>query len=348
MNEVSITLIELGWGVEAYSPKELAEYLKNTVAKRGKSDNELDFIRFMMVCVDEMKTSGKDGTYRNYYLALSKIKKYAGDTLPFEKMTVNFLETFEKHLSESGTGKTAIAQTMSCFRKIFNDARNKFNDEDNGVIAIKNYPFSKYKMPETPQSKKRAAGMDVVLKMLKYVPRDGTEEFAKDMFLLSFYLVGMNAADMYDAEPLKNGRITYCRRKTKDTRKDCAEISIHIEPEAKPLIEKYRDETGEKLLNLHQRYKSATNLNMMIGRGFRQIREVFGAEDDLTFYSARHSWASIASNDCDIIDGKIARCLNHVCVAHKTTNRDIKKDWTVIDNCNRKVIDRVTLEIKKS
>jgi integrase len=293
-----------------------------------------------------MNKTGKHETYRNYNLALCKIKKYAGDALPFEKITANFLEEFEKHLSENDTGKTAIAQTMSCFRKIFNDARNKFNDEDNGVIAIKNYPFSKYKIPETPQSKKRAAGMDVVLKMLGYIPRDNTEAFAKDMFLLSFYLVGMNAADMYDAESPKNGRITYCRRKTKDARKDCAEISIYIEPEVKPLIEKYRDATGEKFLNLHRRYKNTTNLNMMIGRGFRQIREVFGAEDDLTFYSARHSWATIASHDCDIIDGKIARCLNHVCVAHKMTNKYIKKDWSVIDKCNRKVINHVNSKLK--
>ena len=64
---------------------------------------------------------------------------------------------------------------------------------------------------------------------------------AKELYMLSFYLCGMNAVDIYHTTPknVRNGRIEYNRAKTKGRRKDRAFISIKIVDEAKPLIEKY-------------------------------------------------------------------------------------------------------------
>lgn len=69
--------------------------------------------------------------------------------------------------------------------------------------------------------------------------------FAKDVFLLSFGLIGMNAIDLYNCTDYRNGRITYQRIKTKERRIDKAEISIKVEPEYQALVDKYRDPTGK-------------------------------------------------------------------------------------------------------
>jgi len=330
-------IIELGAKVELHTVKSLAEHLKNSI---NQSDNkQLDFISFMTTYVNELKENNKS-IYRNYYPALVRIKSFSGDCVPFESITPAFLERFEKHLYESGAGKRGVPLYMSCYRKIFNEAKKRLNDEDRGIVVVKNYPFSKYKVPAIPESKPRAAGIDIVLQLYNYIPKRAQDELAKDLFFLSFYLVGINAIDLYKLKQSKDGRITYNRSKTKEMRADNAEISILIEPEALSLLEKYKDETGERLLNLYKRYKSVRNLGCALSDGFIEIRNELNI-DNLTFYSARHSWATIASHNCDISEDKIARCLNHVSMNYRVTSRYIKKDWSVIDRANRAVIDFV-------
>src|SRR3546814_367522 len=59
--------------------------------------------------------------------------------------------------------------------------------------------------------------------------------------MLSFYLCGMNAVDLYQLteRDIRNGRVDYNRSKTEGKRQDIAFISIKIINEAKPLLEKY-------------------------------------------------------------------------------------------------------------
>ncbi len=331
-------LNELSEYVESYSASELAKYLKKkTINKAGRKSE--DFISFMGEYVDALKAAGK-GSYKNYAPALRRLKEYAGDSVTFENITPSFLEKFEKHLSDNGTGQRGIALYMSCYRKIFNEARLQLNDDDKGIVVVKNYPFSRYKVPTIPESKEKAAGFDIVKQLYGYQPKGSEEELAKDMFFLSFYLVGINAVDLYSISVKKAGRIIYRRSKTKDKRADNAEISIRIEPEAIPLLEKYADPTGERILNLYKRYKSVLILNKALSEGFIKIRKELGIEN-LTFYSARHSWATIASHDCNITEDRIARCLNHVSMNYRVTSRYIKKDWSIIDEANRKVINCV-------
>lgn len=336
VNSMRKSLIELGVYVDGYTAKSLAEYLKNC-STRGIKSQIVDFVSFMDMYVHELKDSCS-GSYKNYAPALRRIKEFAGTSIPFENLTPSFFERFEKYLSDNGTGKRGISLYMSCYRKIFNEARKRLNDDDKGVIIVKNYPFSRYKVPEIPVSKERAAGLEIVKQLYEYIPSGVEDTLAKDMFFISFYLVGMNAVDIYQLENQKNGMIVYQRAKTKGKRADNAEISIRIEPEAIPLIEKYRDTSGEKYFNLHKRYKSVRNFNKALSNGFIEIRKKLGV-DNLTFYSARHSWATIASYNCDITEDKIARCLNHVSMNYRVTSRYIKKDWSVIWDANRKVLD---------
>jgi integrase len=347
VNSMRKALTELGVYEDTYTAKGLAEYL-DKCSRRGIKDKSADFIAFMFEYVNSLKQSGRSGAHKNYAVALRRLKEYAGETMPFENVTPAFLERFEKYLSGGGTGQRGISLYMSCYRKVFNEAKAKLNDDDRGVVVVKNYPFAKYKVPAIPESKEKAAGLDIVKHLYNYTPKGIEAELAKDMFFLSFYLIGINAVDIYSLKSeIKNGRITYQRSKTRGKRQDNAEISVRIEPEALAIISKYRDEKGERLFNLHRRYKSIQNFNKALSNGFIDIRKDLGVEN-LTFYSARHSWASIASNDCDISDSKIARCLNHVNMNHRVTSKYIKKDWSIIDNANRTVIDFVNSHLDKT
>jgi hypothetical protein len=68
------------------------------------------------------------------------------------------------------------------------------------------------------------------------------------IFMLSFYLIGMNAVDLYTCPPATGKYITYYRSKTTSRRDDKAEFSVLIQPEAGPLLEKYAGK--KRLLNI--------------------------------------------------------------------------------------------------
>ena len=80
-----------------------------------------------------------------------------------------------------------------------------------------------------------------------------------DCFKLSFCLMGMNSADLYNATDYDGEYITYCRTKTKGCRNDHAKMVVRVHPMIKDLIEKYRGE--ERVFNFHERFSSMADLN---------------------------------------------------------------------------------------
>lgn len=157
--------------------------------------------------------------------------------------------------------------------------------------------------------------------------------------MLSFYLVGINLIDLYYLTDYKSGRISYNRRKTSRRREDGAFISIKVEPEAESLMEKYIDTTRERALCFHKRYGNHTDFVKNVNIGLKQFAETIGLEAPITSYWARHSWATIARNDCGGCKDDINLALNHVDKGMAVTDIFIAKDWSIIDRANRKVID---------
>lgn len=170
--------------------------------------------------------------------------------------------------------------------------------------------------------------------------------FARDIFLISFCLVGMNGVDLFNCTDYKNGRITYQRTKTKERRIDNAEISIKVEPEIQPLIEKYRDPSGERVFRFYKMYSNMDTLSAAINKGLKKIGALIGV-DDLEFYAARHSWATIAANDAGVDKYTVHTALNHVDDSMRVTDIYIKKSWDPIDQANRKVLDLLSLDLSK-
>lgn len=107
---------------------------------------------------------------------------------------------------------------------------------------MKHYPFHEYKLVEIPANTKKKLN----IKQIKTIrdlalPSGGRLELARDFFMLSFYLCGMNAVDMYRIPPVDNPtrRIDYNRSKTKNRRKDRAFISVGIPKDAMDLYNQY-------------------------------------------------------------------------------------------------------------
>ena len=113
-------------------------------------------------------------------------------------------------------------------------------------------------------------------------------------------------------------------------RYDDAFISLKIIPEARPLLEKYMG-------TLRARYSTANGLDTALSKGMELVRERTELQE-LTFYWARHSFATIARNKCRISKDDIAEALNHVDGEHGTTDIYIEKDWGIVDDVQAAVI----------
>ena len=342
------------------------ETSKDIVAmiERRKQRKEIDFIEFARMFIEKTPNEGTKTVKTTGINSLCHFlnHKNGNEKLLIKDLTSRFLREYEawlrqeryitvrqnktakqayKTIKKSALNDTGIHSYMGIIQSVFNAALLHFNDYEKGDIIITNDPFKVYTIPAVLEAKKRAVDVDIIRKIYNYSPinkRKRTTMFTRDIYILSFLLAGMNAVDMLNCR-MVNGRIEYERQKTKDRRKDNAFISVYVHPLALPIINKYRDLSGKNLFDFYKRYSNVRNLTKGIHRGMRSLSEELGI-DYIQFYSARHSFATIARNECDISKDDISLCLNHS--SGKTvTDTYIKQDFLRIDKVINKVVEYV-------
>lgn len=316
---------------------------------------ELDIVAYTWKEIERMQASGHGGNAASYRTAIRSLVKFVGrDKVMISEITVKFLNDWIAWIGKQPNVTRGYVQHnyLNRMRAIHNRAKKEFNDEDAGIIRIPNSPFNHIEFPRLPAPRKRALTIEQIRAIANTdytaISQLGTNRFnfARDIFLLSFCLIGMNATDLYNCTDCKDGRITYQRMKTKNRRADKAEISIKIEGEAKALVDKYRDMSGDRVFKFYRMYSSVDTLHAAVNKGLKKIGELIGV-DDLEFYAARHSWATIALNDAEVDKYTVHSALNHVDDSMRVTDMYIRKSWEPIDKANRKVLDLLKLSLDK-
>lgn len=104
-------------------------------------------------------------------------------------------------------------------------------------------------------------------------------------------------------------------------------------------MDKYRDKTGKRVFNFYQRYADHNVFNANVNKGLKIIGKMENvAIDDLEFYAARHTWATLARNKANIDKATIHEALNHVDEQMRITDIYIDKDYSKQDEANKKVL----------
>ena len=353
----------LGAVADSLTAKQIVEHIQREELR--KQAFSLDFIEYMRKVGAQLHA----GTGKNYAATANALARYTdGTPLDISGITVRMLSDFEKFLrnepsqrgrnrktgtSSATKGERAVSLYMGIIRATHNKAKEEFNDEEMGLIRIPRSPFAKYSIPTEDMPRKRAITADCLQRIIDLPDEpiaDSRRNTARDCFLLSFGLAGMNAADLLScpAQSLKDEVIIYNRQKTASRRSDKAEMHIRIEPQIAPLVEKYKDPTGTRLFRFHLQYASGDTFNNALNEGLKRIDAALRTDttgiahsalpDHITFYAARHSWATIARSAALGIDKyTVHEALNHV-DSMKITDRYIDRDWSVIWNANAAVI----------
>ena len=354
---------KLGFKIERFSAKELAEWFQNE--SRPEAEADIDFVAFSRTHIAKIKAQGQISSAGNMSRSINALIDFCNgrERVSITEVTSKFLFQFEEFLkrdrimkrknqhgktvtiARKGVADVSVINYMTDIRTLFNAAIDEYNDDDKDEIRILHYPFKKYKIKRPPEATKRNLGVDDIVK-IRIVSDDALvlrrPIFGRDVFMLSFYLCGTNLADLYFADhfpDVRKMRLEYNRKKTRGRRQDNAFISIKIEPEALELIEKFRDKTGQKAFDFHTRYSDFRNFSANVNKGLKVVAEKCGIKVPLSTYYARHSWATIARNKCGISKDDVDLALNHVDQGLKMADVYIEKDWSIIDRANRSVID---------
>ena len=338
-----------------YSLDEIIEFLNGEQEKQ----QTIDFIKFSREWIASTTIKGAP----NYTTAINALVRFVGkEELDINLITLDSLEQFKafligerdartKKLMQQGkrvTSNRTLSLYLVSIKKLFNEAKRKFNKKDKNLILIPNSPFEDFKIPKQEATRKRAIPADIIKKVWKLPYKDMKKGYkstcrynlAKDCFILSFCLMGINSADLYNATEMRGNTIIYNRTKTKARRLDGAKMMVDIPKIVQPLIDKYKDSTGKRLFNFYQYYGDEKTFNKAINSGLKEIGAILEV-DDLEYYAARHSWATIALNKVGIDKYIVHAALNHIDDSMKVTDIYIERDFVNENKANTKVVKYV-------
>ena len=338
-----------------YTLDDVMDYLNGEREKQ----QTIDFVKFSREWIASTSIKGAP----NYTTAVNALVRFVGkEELDINLVTQDFLEGFKSFLNKEREARTkkllqqgkrvpsnrSLSLYLVSIKKLFNEAKKKYNRKEKNLILIAHSPFDDFSIPRQEATRKRAISSDIIKKVWKLPYKDMKKGYkstcrynlAKDCFILSFCLMGMNSADLYFATDIQENTITYNRTKTKARRLDEAKMQVDIPHIVMPIVDKYRDKSGKRIFNFYRYYADEKAFNKAINYGLKEIGSLLGI-DDLEYYAARHSWATIALNKVGIDKYTIHAALNHVDDAMKVTDIYIERDFVNENKANLKVVKYV-------
>lgn len=319
-----------------------------------KDSFSLDFIGYIRKHAMRLTDEGRDSTAKQYLVTANALVRFVGrDELDIAEITGAFLRSFEKHLKaepvhtnvggklikiEKKKTGVCVHNYISRIRTVYEAAKLEYNDDDRGIINIPWSPFSRYKIPPMPVSEHRVLTIEQVQKIIDY-PYSGKDtivDLGKDMFVLSFALMGVNTADLYELGDVEGDILAYERRKTRGRRNDRARMEVRIEEEIKGLVAKYFGK--DKRIDIRKKYVSMMSFNSAVNQGLGKIGECIGV-DKLCYYYARHTMASICANRLGVDIARVDEMLNHSDPKLALARVYIQKDFEPLWEANRRLLD---------
>lgn len=354
--KLQLDIEELAVGGYEVDKMKAAEIKKAVMAKRGNDDeegngegkgtgNETAFGTFAEKFIARR---GKEKTRQVYEMTLRKMGGYCDvGRLRFADINVGWLRDFEQWL-----GATCSVNTRGIHLRNIRAVMNAAIDE--GMVPADLYPFRRFKIKKEETMKRSLPVGD--LRRLRDYPCEGWQRKYVDVFMLSFYLAGINLVDLMGLPPLgADGVIRYRRSKTGVL------CQLSVPPEARAIIERYRGERhllwfGERLKPgaegwhdwLHRFNEGLQKVGpsgyMYVRRkgqcGGKQRVKVYNALfPELTSYWARHTWATLAA-EIDVPDAVIDAALGHRSPC-RMADIYIRRDARKVDEAVKRVIEYV-------
>ena len=294
--------------------------------------NDITLFDYIERLIDKLQKNDQMRTSETYQSTLNSLKRFRyGKDLYFVELDHDLLESYECYLRREGLSMNTISFYMRRLRAIYNRAV-----EDG--LAEQGNPFKKV-YTSMEKTMKRAIPLKYIKRLKSLdLSYSASKDFARDMFLFSFYTRGMSFVDIayLQKKDLKNGILVYRRKKTGQ------QLFVKWEQCMQEIaVRNASDSKSPYLLNVIRNVKDDTrkqylNVSTQINRSLKDIGKLIGLDIPLTMYVARHSWASIAKSE-GISLSVISEGMGHE--SEKTTQIYLASlESSVIDEANQKII----------
>lgn len=262
-----------------YTCKELRDLLKSM---RPHSSTAT----FQQVSEQYQKELTEDG--RGSYASMLKnslrlfFEFTGGDVFLSEISTITISE-FERWLKRKGVSQTYISMTLSMTRTIINRAIRM------QLVTYSVHPFTYWKRPADPERE-----IDISVEDVRAIrdaqPRLKKQRIARDIFMLSYYLGGINLIDLLEIDFRGVSVLEYTRHKSRNMKLSDKRISFTLQPEAKELISKWMNRnTGRLDFGYKFSYK---NFLAYVTRSIKSLAKDIDIQDyrKVCYYTARKSF----------------------------------------------------------
>ncbi|SEA17666.1 site-specific integrase [Pedobacter hartonius] len=290
---------------------------------------------FSKELIEQLKSQKKIGNALIYQTAINRLFSFkSNQSLKFIDIDLTFIENYNTFLIEQGVSTNGISNYLRTLRAIYNRAIKA------KVIDRQHYPFGDFKIKQE-KTAKRAISNDI-MSVIKSVtaPIGHSVDKARDMFLLSFYFIGMSFTDLayLKKENLHSGRLVYKRRKTGKV------YDILLTDSALELIKKY-ESTSRYIVPvlsstvLEDSLQSKRIIKQWIKTTNKYLNKISndnGLDCKITSYVSRHTWGT-AAKKLGYSNEMIAEAMGHE-YGNSTTNIYLDKfDQEAIDEMHKKV-----------
>lgn len=307
-------------------------------SRRGSGGSRMTLSQLMERLIADKKRNGRLRTAGTYRAALDSFRRFlrpagppcADGDIDLADITPSLMEDYEAWLRRRGL----VPNTVSFYTRILRAAYNRAVEW--GLIADRR-PF-RHVYTGIDKTVKRALPLTIIRRIkrldLSHCP---ALDYARDMFMMSFYLRGMSFIDMayLKKSDLRGGSVIYRRRKTG------RRLEIGWTAEMQHILDKYPADTGRYLLPILKETAADSRsayrrTGYNINRSLRKVAALAGITAPLTLYVARHSWASCV-RDSGIPVGVISEGMGHGTEA--TTRIYLSSlDTSVIDKANARLL----------
>lgn len=275
--------------IKILDKKGTAYSIDDIIAAYQSSEDSL--YTFMQDVIIRLKQSGKIRTSETYTTTLNSFKRFRkGVDIMLDEIDADLMVTYETFLKKENVTMNTISFYMRILRAVYNRAVEK-------ELITSKKPFREV-YTGIPKTIKRAIPLKAI-KQIKALDLTlyPSLDYARDMFLFSFYTRGMSFIDIayLRKEDIENDILTYQRRKTRQ--------QIHVKWEScmQEIVDKYPINDSPYLLPIIKKAdqderKQYKNAILFTNRKLKILGKAVNISIPLTMYVARHSWASIAKS----------------------------------------------------
>lgn len=318
------------------TPFTLQDIVKKFKKDSGKQQ-PVSYTAFHESLIEEIKNAGKLSTSNIEKETLKSIQLFFNRTeITFRDLSVDSIYKYQSFLNGNNNSQSTIGIRIRTLRAVFNKAIKR------EIIPATIYPFDKFKVSKIKESGKKEYLSEKELELLKNAQLlNKNDIIARDMFLLSFYGRGINFIDLMQLKKtdLYKETITYKRSKTE------AIVNFKINDFWKQKIEEYTSPADSiylfNIIHNNQNAKIYINnrkrkyLKIYINTPLKTIITDLGIQKKITYYCARHSFATILKFNNISID-IIKEALGH---------KDIKSTMSYLNTLPSNTLDKMIDDI---